>query len=115
MNNKIAILIIANKVIIAFVRGDLEVNEAKLKKAIKQDVVAYEGGACEDVVCGQIGPIGLSDRITVVIDKSLENTKGMIVGANIPNHHYTGFNINRDLKDPQFYDIFYSDKLSVQP
>lgn len=94
-----------DKVVIAFVRGDLEVNEAKLKKVLKQDVVAYEGGACEEVVCGQIGPIGLSDKIITVCDKSLEHTKGLIVGANIPNHHYTGFNIDRDLKDVQFYDI----------
>ena len=32
------------QVVIAFVRGDLEVNEAKLKKAILKDIVPYDGG-----------------------------------------------------------------------
>ena len=93
------------QIVIAFVRGDLEVNEAKLKKALKLDVVAYDGGVSDVVACGNIGPIGLDSKIKVVFDKSLEGTKGMIVGANKPGYHYVGFNISRDVKDVTFDDI----------
>ena len=94
-----------NQVVIAFVRGDLEVNEAKLKKVLKKDVVAYEGGTSDNVICGNIGPKGLDKSIIVVLDKSLEGTKGMVVGANKEGYHYTGFNFERDLENPTFEDI----------
>lgn len=93
------------KVVIAFVRGDLEVNEAKLKKVLKQDIVAYDGGVSEEIACGNIGPYGLSDNITVVFDKSLQGTHNLVVGANKPEYHYTGFDIEREMGDVKFYDI----------
>ena len=93
------------KVVIAFVRGDLEVNEAKLKKVIKMDVAAYEGGETSTVVCGNIGPKDLDKSITVVVDKSLQGMKGMVVGANKEGYHYTGFNFDRDIDVKDYYDI----------
>lgn len=95
----------SDKVVIAFVRGDLEVNEAKLKKVLRQDVVAYEGGVSTDVVCGNIGPYGLSDKITVVYDTSLRGTHGLVVGANKPQYHYVGFDMAREMGDVEFHDI----------
>lgn len=94
-----------DQVVIAFVRGDLEVNEAKLKKAIKKDVVAYDGGATNSVVCGNIGPKDLDKSILVVYDKSLEGMCGMVVGANKEGYHYTGFNFSRDIENASFVDI----------
>ncbi|MBE5763887.1 MAG: proline--tRNA ligase [Clostridiales bacterium] len=94
-----------DQVVIAFVRGDLEVNEAKLKKVLKKDVVAYDGGTSDSVVCGNIGPKGLDKSIIVVLDKSLEGTKGMVVGANKEGYHYTGFNFERDIENATFEDI----------
>lgn len=95
----------SDKVVIAFVRGDLEVNEAKLKKVLRQDIVAYEGGVSSDVVCGNIGPYGLSDKITVVYDTSLRGTHGLVVGANRPQYHYVGFDMAREMGDVEFHDI----------
>lgn len=93
------------KIVIAFVRGDLEVNEAKLKKAIKLDIVAYEGGASQDVVCGNIGPIGLSKDIITVFDTSLDKTCDLVIGANESEYHYTGFEIARDMDSVVLCDI----------
>lgn len=93
------------QVVIAFVRGDLEVNEAKLKKVLKKEVVAYDGGVSDLVACGNIGPKGLNPSITVVYDKSLQGTRNMVVGANRPGYHYTGFDIAREMGDVPFYDI----------
>ena len=95
----------ASKIVIAFVRGDLEVNEAKLKKAIKMDVVPYDGGVTEEIACGNIGPMGLSDKIVKVFDTSLKGASGMATGANKEGYHYTGFDAERDLPGVSFTDI----------
>ncbi len=94
-----------DELVVAFVRGDLEVNEAKLKKALGKNVVAYDGGISEDIVCGNIGAIGLSDKLTVVYDKSIEGTNDMICGANKPEYHYVGVSPDRDFKNVSYVDI----------
>lgn len=95
----------ADKVIIAFVRGDLEVNEAKLKKTVRLNVAPYEGGVSDSVVCGNIGPKDLSDKVIAVYDKSLIDCVDMVVGANKEGYHYRGFNVARDLQGATFSDI----------
>lgn len=95
----------ADKIIIAFVRGDLEVNEAKLKKTVKLNVAPYEGGVSDSVVCGNIGPKDLSDKVIAVYDKSLIDCVDMVVGANKEGYHYRGFNVARDLQGATFSDI----------
>lgn len=94
-----------DQIVIAFVRGDYEVNEAKLKKVIQKDIVAYDGGESEQIVCGNIGPIGLDKRIQAVYDNSLKGACDMVVGANKPEYHYVGFETARDLSDAEFFDI----------
>ena len=95
----------SSKIVVAFVRGDREVNEAKLKKAVGLDVAPYDGGVTEEIACGNIGPIGLSERIIKVFDRSLEGATGMIAGANKPEYHYIGLDAERDLSGIEFKDI----------
>ena len=95
----------SDELVVAFIRGDLEVNEAKLKKVLGKNVVAYDGGISEDIVCGNIGAIGLSDKIVKVFDKSLEGCKGMVTGANKPEYHIAGVNVARDFGNVTFADV----------
>lgn len=95
----------ADELVVAFVRGDLEVNEAKLKKVLGKNVVAYDGGISEDIVCGNIGAIGLSDKLTKVFDKSLQGETGMVTGANKPEYHIAGVDVDRDFEVKEFVDI----------
>ncbi len=95
----------SSKIVVAFVRGDREVNEAKLKKAVGLDVAPYDGGVTEEIACGNIGPVGLSERIIKVFDRSLEGATGMIAGANKPEYHYIGLDAERDLSGAEFKDI----------
>ena len=95
----------SSKIVVAFVRGDREVNEAKLKKAVGLDVAPYDGGVTEEIACGNIGPIGLSEGIIKVFDRSLKGATGMIAGANKPEYHYTGLDAERDLSGAEFKDI----------
>ncbi len=65
----------------------------------------YEGGVSDSVVCGNIGPKDLSDKVIAVYDKSLIDCVDMVVGANKEGYHYRGFNVARDLQGATFSDI----------
>ncbi len=96
-----------NGIVLAFVRGDKEVNEAKLKKVTKKDIVAYSAENDDRLTAGNIGPIGLnlgSDCI-VVYDNSLEGTVNMVVGSNKKDYHTINVSMARDLPTATFNDI----------
>lgn len=93
-------------VVVAFIRGDLEVNEAKLKKAIMKNIVPWEADEESGLVAGNIGPIGLDLKDGIVVfDKSLEGAHNMVTGANKPLYHVKGVNVARDIKPKSFVDI----------
>ncbi len=93
------------RLVLAFIRGNFEINEAKLKKAIGEDIVPADlsdGSLC----AGNIGPFDLDDKkIIVVYDESLKGAYNMSCGANKPEYHITGVNVERDLKVTKFYDL----------
>ncbi len=79
----------------ALVKGDMEVNEAKLKKALKvNDLSLASKEEVEEVTgakLGFAGPIGLS--IPVIMDKEVAELKNFIVGANKTDYHYKNVNL----------------------
>ncbi len=95
------------KSVVAFIRGDLEINEIKLSKIVKAEVVPNDLTNNSTLIAGFIGPVDLKmdENTMVVFDKSLEGVEGFICGANKENYHYTGLSMTRDVKDAQFFDI----------
>lgn len=95
-----------NRSVVVFIRGDLEVNEIKLSKIVKAEVVPNDLTNSK-LVAGFIGPynIELDDGAEVVFDKSLEGMQGLVAGANKEGFHYEGLSMPRDVKDAKFYDI----------
>lgn len=94
-----------DKVVIVFIRGDREVNEAKLKKVVNGDVAVKDLDGT-GLVKGNIGPVGLEVENSVILfDKTLENAKGMIAGANKEEYHIKGINLSRDLPEASFVDV----------
>jgi len=96
-----------NTIVLAFIRGDREINEAKLKKATKKDIVPFSAENDDRLCAGTIGPINLdtSNGIIVVYDESLKNTNNMICGANKPEYHLINVCMERDLPNAQFVDV----------
>ncbi len=93
-------------VVVAFIRGDLEVNEAKLKKVIRKNVVPWEADEESGLVAGNIGPIGLDVKNGVIVfDESLKGAYNMVVGANKADYHVKGVNVARDIAPEEFADI----------
>lgn len=93
-------------VVVAFIRGDLEVNEAKLKKAIKKNIVPWEADEESGLVAGNIGPVGLNLKNGIVVyDESLKCAYNMVIGANKADYHVKGVNVARDIHPDSFVDI----------
>ena len=93
--------------VIVFIRGDLQVNEAKLRNLVKSEVNELSDLQKYGLVPGFIGPSNeFLDSFKVVIDSSLKNRVNMVVGANKPDYHVKGFSFFRDLsKDIEFNDV----------
>ena len=92
--------------VVAFTRGDLEVNEAKLRKAIGKEIVPCNLDDSEALVAGNIGILNLdSTKAKLIYDESIKNTVNMVTGANKKDYHIKGVNTKEILKDVQFVDI----------
>ncbi len=91
--------------VIVFIRGDLEVNETKLRNYLKEEIhpgfITLESGIVE----GFIGPIGLPKGVKVVFDASLKGIDNFVCGANEEDYHCTGLNIERDLGNVEYVDV----------
>lgn len=92
--------------IVVFIRGDLEVNETKLRNYLKSEVHPATG-ISEDsgIVAGFIGPVGFNGKAKVVYDRSLKGIESFVCGANEKDYHYTGLNIKRDVGDVEYVDV----------
>lgn len=91
--------------VIVFIRGDLDVNETKLTNFLGEEihpgVITEESG----IHAGFIGPVGLPENVTVLLDSSLKGATNLSCGANEEDYHFTGLNIERDIPDAQFHDF----------
>jgi prolyl-tRNA synthetase len=87
--------------VIAFVRGDFEVNQAKLRKALRTGDIrpmTEEEFAPFGSVAGFVGPIGLdASKVTLLFDESVARSPNLVIGANAVDLHTTGFNFERDM------------------
>ena len=91
--------------VVAFVRGDVEVNETKLRNLVKSELYPAQELEKFGLNAGFIGPKGISDKVTVVYDVSLKTSAYFSCGANEENYHYTGLNIARDVGQVEYFDI----------
>ncbi len=80
------------------IRGDLDVNESKLRNALKGVEVGLlddEGVRKRGLVAGSASPVGLRD-IRIVADDTVLNARNLVAGANKPDVHLRNVNYGRD-------------------
>ncbi len=96
---------LTDQFVVVFVRGDLDVNETKLRNYLKAEV--HPGEITEDcgLHAGSIGPKGLPEGVKIVYDKSLQGVNWFATGANEAEKHYIGFNIPREMGDVEYVDV----------
>ena len=95
------------KPVAVLVRGDDEINEAKLRSYLKADSVEL---ATDDIVLevtgapkGFAGAVGAHARI--IADFSLLQMHDFVMGANEENYHLRNVNAGRDFKVQEYADI----------
>ena len=94
-----------DRYVIVFLRGDLEVNETKLRNYLHAEIHAAEVGPQSGIVAGFIGPYNLQAACTVVYDRSLQGIDNLTCGANEEDYHYTGLCIRRDIGEVEYVDV----------
>lgn len=96
---------LTDEYIIVFIRGDLDVNETKLRNFIGEEIhpaiITEESG----IVAGFIGAVNQNAKAQLVFDSSLVGLESTVCGANEVDYHYTGFNVARDFGEVEYVDV----------
>lgn len=96
----------SKRVILVFLRADLEVNEAKLKRVIGANIFPLVDTEGVDLTFGYCGPYNLrADGVEVYFDRSIEGANDMVSGANEADYHYTGLSVGRDFQPEGYIDV----------
>jgi prolyl-tRNA synthetase len=90
------------------IRGDLEVNEVKLKNALDAQHLALASEAKIEKLTGApqgfAGPVGLKG-VRLLADESVRGMANAVCGANAADAHFVGVNPGRDFELPPFADL----------
>lgn len=94
--------------ILAFLRGDHEVNEVKLANAVgaqelrmADDAAIRAAGGCP----GFMSPIGIKEGTCIVVDETAMRMHNAVSGANEQDFHYINVNPQRDFGSVTVTDI----------
>ncbi len=93
--------------VLAVIRGDLEVNEVKLQRVLKCNLLRLaeaEEVEAAGIVAGFASPIGVANAF-VVADDSVQGAVNLVAGANRPGYHYLNSNYGRDYTARKVADI----------
>jgi prolyl-tRNA synthetase len=95
--------------VLAIVPGDRELNEAKLARhlgiplrgmATSAEIELHTGGPV-----GFTGPVGLEGKVRVVIDRTVQEGRNYVTGANRRDLHLENVRVGRDLKARERADL----------
>ncbi|MBC7220444.1 proline--tRNA ligase [Candidatus Bipolaricaulota bacterium] len=97
------------KLVFVVIRGDLEVNAAKLARLLGTAELApasEEEIAASGAVPGYASPIGISGRgAVVVVDDSIPRARNLVAGANKEGFHLRNVNFPRDFQASLVGDV----------
>lgn len=108
---KSLVLKVDGEIIVALVRGDHQLNESKIAKALNVSKgkiqFANEQEIEQAIGCsiGSIGPIKLPIDIKVIADNAIKSIVNGVSGANEDGFHYMNVNPNRDFAINHYRDI----------
>ena len=95
------------ELVAVLVRGDHEINELKLKAALRCENVALanenEVQKTTRVAPGFLGPIGL--KLRTIADHAIQGMRGAVTGANEADTHFVAVDQERDFTPSAFSDL----------
>ncbi len=98
-----------DQLVLAFVRGDHEVNEVKVLNQVEgalelrmaEEEAIRAAGGCP----GFMSPIGIKQGTIILVDVTVMNLWNAVAGANEKDFHYKNVNPKRDFKDVVVADL----------
>ncbi len=90
------------------VRGDLQVNEIKLRNLLGgRDLAPMTEAEARSygIVPGYASPIGIDASVRVVVDTSIEASPNLVAGANEAGKHLLNVNLGRDYQASDVIDV----------
>ena len=105
---KTLVMLADGQPMLALLRGDHELNEAKLARTAGADTVEMADAETIEKVTkaavGFAGPVGLSD-VRIIADQAVTVIANAVTGANKTDYHWTGANPGRDFTWTDVADI----------
>ncbi len=95
------------KLVLCVIRGDLEINEIKLKNylGVKDLVFAQDDEIINaGMVPGFASPVGLKD-VRIIVDESAAESTNLVAGGNKKDVHIKNVNFGRDYTSTEVVDI----------
>jgi len=93
----------------ALVRGDRELNEAKLANRLQTDELRManeeEVRSLSGAEVGYAGPIGLPEEVRIIADHEVAAMRDFVVGANKTDAHIVGANVGIDFHVGEYTDL----------
>jgi len=105
---KVVLYSTGGEMLMALIRGDLEINEIKLKKVVHCTdlrLAREEEVEAAGLVAGFVSPVGLNTRVKVVADDSVVTGFNFVAGGNKKDTHLRNVNYLRDFKVDILQDI----------
>ncbi len=102
----------------AVIRGDYQVSETKLRNALGGSDVRMaklEEVETTKLISGSASPIGLEDKMKIVVDDSLRTASNLLAGANKKDLHMRNVNFPRDFRAHIVIDIAEAQEGSICP
>jgi prolyl-tRNA synthetase len=108
-----------DEIVAVLLRGDRSINLVKLQNRLggidARLAAAGKVAAIFGAEPGSIGPVGMSGRIRLLADKSVEGLTNIIVGANKTGSHLADVNIGRDFDVDEFADLHLAEAGDAAP
>lgn len=107
------------KPVMVLMRGDHELNEVKLANYLGATLV--EPASQEEINhylktdVGSIGPVNLSEEITLIADRHVEDMTNVVVGANETGFHYKNVQPGREFKPTEYLDLRVVEEGEISP
>lgn len=110
---KAVIYVASGKVVMAIVRGDLEINDVKLTNTLTRaginaadlHLATHSELQKAGIVSGYASPLGLSEEVLIVADDAVRLGANFVAGSNKANYHLENVNYPRDFRVDVWDDV----------
>ncbi|NQZ57327.1 MAG: proline--tRNA ligase, partial [Lentisphaeraceae bacterium] len=98
-----------DKLILVVIRGDIDVNETKLRNHLKYNSLypaLDEQIVAAGSVVGYASPIGLNlDKVQLIVDPSVAESSNLVSGSSEADYHYVNSNYGKDYDGGEVIDV----------